>query len=97
MAATIQFVVNNITLTTSPIKLFEYIAAGKPIVTSDLPECHKYPNVFVTDDAEEFISQLEHALLLIHDTTYLQQLYETAPENTWERRVNQLVDALKRQ
>jgi hypothetical protein len=91
--ATIPFLVNNITLATSPIKLFEYMAARKPIVTSDLPECRKYPSVLVAHNAKEFIDHLEHALTLINDSAYLQQLYQTAQENTWEARVNQIIDA----
>ena len=94
--ATIPFVVNNITLATSPIKLFEYMAAAKPIVTSDMPECRKYPGVLVAQNSTEFIDLLEHALTLIHDSKYLQQLYQTAQENTWEVRVRQIVEAISR-
>jgi GT2 family glycosyltransferase len=93
--ATIPFLVNDITLATSPIKLFEYMAARKPIVTSDLPECRKYPGVFVAHSAKEYVDQLEYALTLATDTIYLQQLYQTAQENTWEVRVSQIVDALE--
>ncbi|HJS18692.1 MAG TPA: glycosyltransferase, partial [Anaerolineales bacterium] len=91
---TIPFLLNNITLATSPIKLFEYMAAGKPIVTTDLPECRKYPGVLVAHNEKEFIEQLEHALTLTEDSVYLQQLYQTAQENTWEARVKQISEAL---
>ncbi len=37
--STIPFLINDITLSTSPIKLFEYMALGHPIVTTSLPEC----------------------------------------------------------
>jgi polysaccharide pyruvyl transferase CsaB len=93
--ATIPFLINNITLATSPIKLFEYMAAGKPIVTSDLPECRKYPGVFVALDSKEYVDYLEYALTLVDDSVYLQQLEQTALENTWEARVNQIIDALE--
>ncbi len=92
--ATIPFLVNHITVATSPIKLFEYMAAGKPIVTSDLPECRKYPGVFVAHNAKEYIHHLEQALPLINDAAYIQQLYQTAQENTWEARVDQIVEEL---
>ncbi len=45
--ATIPFVLNEITECTSPVKLFEYMAAGRPIVTTDLPECRKYRSVLL--------------------------------------------------
>ena len=92
--ATIPFLVNHITVATSPIKLFEYMAAGKPIVTSDLPECRKYPGVFVAHNAKEYIHHLEQALPLINDAAYIQQLYQTAQENTWAARVDQIVEEL---
>jgi glycosyltransferase involved in cell wall biosynthesis len=93
--ATIPFLVNDITRATSPIKLFEYMAGGKPIVTSDMPECRKYPGVLAAHNREEFIDHLEHALTLTHDPVYLQRLYQTAQENTWEMRVRQIIDALE--
>jgi len=93
--ATIPFLVNNITLATSPIKLFEYMAARKPIVTTNMPECRKYPGVLVAQDTKEFIAHLEHALTLVNDPGYLQQLYQTARANTWEARVDQIVGALE--
>jgi GT2 family glycosyltransferase len=92
--ATIPFLVNDITLATSPIKLFEYMAARKPIVTSDMPECRKYPGVLVARDTKEYIDHLESALTLTHDSAYLAQLYRTAQENTWEVRVRQIIGAL---
>ncbi|MGZ9233956.1 MAG: hypothetical protein ACXW4E_00390, partial [Anaerolineales bacterium] len=93
--ATIPFLVNNITVATSPIKLFEYMAGGKPIVTTDMPECRKYPGIFVAKNSKEFIDHLEYALTLVNDPVYLQQLYQAAQANTWEARVNQIVDALE--
>ena len=71
------------------------MAAGKPIVTSDMPECRKYPGVFVAHDAGQFMMHLEHALTLISDSSYIQQLFQTAQENTWEVRVRQIVNVLE--
>jgi len=93
--ATIPFLINNITLATSPIKLFEYMAAGKPIVTSDLPECRKYPGIFIAHNPKEYVDHLDKALLLTQDADYIQQLYQTARENTWEVRVSQIAAALE--
>jgi teichuronic acid biosynthesis glycosyltransferase TuaH len=93
--ATIPFLVNNITLATSPIKLFEYMAAGKPIVTTALPECRKYPGVFIAHSGEEFIEHLEYALTLVNDPAYLQKLAQTAQANNWQARAQQIIDALK--
>jgi hypothetical protein len=71
------------------------MAAGKPIVTSDMPECRKYPGVLVAHDIKEYISHLEHAITLITDSVYLQQLYQTAQENTWAVRVSQIIHTME--
>jgi len=92
--AMIPFAVNDITLSTSPIKLFEYMAAAKPIVTTDLPECSKYSGVLIAHDAKEFVTQVERALRLGTDPTYKAQLEATARENTWDRRVEQILGGL---
>lgn len=93
--ATIPFLVNTVTLATSPIKLFEYMAAGKPTVTTDLPECRKYQGVFVAHNPKEYIHYLEYALTLTNDSAYLQNLFQIALENTWDERVTQILEALE--
>jgi glycosyltransferase involved in cell wall biosynthesis len=60
----IPFEINKITLSTSPVKVFEYMASEKPIVTTDLPECRKYKSVLTSKDHSEFISNLDKALVL---------------------------------
>lgn len=89
--AIIPFKVNNITLSTSPIKLFEYAACQKPIVSTQLPECMVYPEVFIADGAKEFIEALEKALTLSRDVLYQQKLVELAQNNSWEIRVSEII------
>jgi len=92
--ATIPFQVNRITDSTSPVKLFEYMAGGKPIVTTAMPECMKYKSVLVAHSKEEFVQKLEEALKLRESTEYLALLDREARENTWEKRVDQILEAL---
>ncbi|HVQ36099.1 MAG TPA: glycosyltransferase, partial [Pyrinomonadaceae bacterium] len=92
--AIIPFVVDNITLSVSPLKLFEYLAAGKPVVTTDLPECRKYPQVLVAADREEFVSHLDRALKMTNDMTYRIIAMQTAQKNTWDERVKTILHGL---
>jgi hypothetical protein len=92
--ATIPFVVNDAINAVSPLKLFEYMAGGKPIVTSDLVECRKYPVVLTAATPVEWVTRLREAVALSHDSAYLERLDATARENTWQARARLLTAAL---
>ncbi|MDU5651011.1 MAG: glycosyltransferase, partial [Clostridium perfringens] len=51
--STIPFLLNDITESTSPVKLFEYMAMGHPIVTTDMRECRKYKSVLIGKSHED--------------------------------------------
>jgi teichuronic acid biosynthesis glycosyltransferase TuaH len=82
--ATIPFLVNDITLSTSPLKLFEYLALGLPVVATDLPECRKCPPVLVARDHEEFLMLVDKALALPRNPEHSAALRREAERNSWE-------------
>lgn len=94
--ATIPFKINEITLSTSPVKLFEYMAMGLPIVTTPMPECKLYESVFVAKDASEFEKQITAALKAKNTKKYQEILAREAAENTWEARVNDMIDIIEK-
>ena len=94
--ATIPFQINDITLGTSPVKLFEYMAMGLPIVTTPMPECKLYKSVFIADNAEDFSAKLKQAIKSKNDAKYQKILAQEAAENTWEMRVNDMIDIIKK-
>ena len=93
-AALIPFRLNPITHAASPIKLFEYMAAGKAVVSTPIHEATRLPGVLLACNAAEFAAQLDQARLLNTDTGYLAQSTELARQNTWEIRARQIIDAL---
>lgn len=93
--ATIPFCISPVTQATSPIKLFEYFAGGKPVVTTPLQECLRYPGVLVAQDADEFSAQLDAALGLAHDAGYLASIDEIARANTWDARAQQILELIQ--
>ncbi|MBW4437907.1 MAG: polysaccharide pyruvyl transferase CsaB [Pleurocapsa minor GSE-CHR-MK-17-07R] len=93
--ATIPFIVNNVTHAVSPLKLFEYMAGGKPVVTTDLEECKKYAGVIAAQNYDDYVQKLQYALTLRDDPDYRSQLHNTALDNTWEARAATIVDALQ--
>jgi polysaccharide pyruvyl transferase CsaB len=92
---TIPFRVNEITLATSPVKLFEYMACGKPVVSTRLPECERQAHVLLAATAAEFAGQLDAALALRRDPDYLAAIDAVAREHTWDARVERISRALE--
>lgn len=93
---TIPFLINDITRATSPVKLFEYMALNKPIVTTDMDECRKYKSVLIGHNTGEFIKQLDRALELRYDSEYINLLNREALENTWKEKAKLILDELKK-
>jgi len=59
----IPFAMNKLTLNVNPLKLREYLAAGIPVVSVDLPEVRKYSEVVkIAVDYEDFVRQTEFAV-----------------------------------
>lgn len=93
--AIIPFKINDITRSTSPVKIFEYMAGGKPIVSTDLPECRKYSSILIGKSHEEFGQKLEEATGLKCNHDYMNLLLYHAKNNTWDDRVITVLDELK--
>ncbi len=94
--ATIPFVVNDVTNAVSPLKLFEYMAGGKPVVTTPLRECARYRVVQIGDGSDGYVEALRTAFELARDPTHVARLRRTARANTWEARARTIIEALER-
>lgn len=92
----IPFIKNDITDSTSPVKLFEYMALGKPIVTTDINECKKYKSALISSSNEEFISNIDKAVELANDFEYRELLKKEAAENTWLNRAEVIKAEMKK-
>lgn len=89
----IPFVKNSVTDAVSPVKLFEYFSAGKPVVTTELAECTKYSTIRIGITHESFIRAVKSILAesgLMHD----EQNKLIALDNTWNLRVEQILTAI---
>ena len=92
--ATIPFRINPITTATSPLKLYEYFAGGKPIVTTPMPECAAFPEVTIARDAREFADALDQARARGRDPIFRERLRALGRENSWDARVRTALSAL---
>jgi GT2 family glycosyltransferase/glycosyltransferase involved in cell wall biosynthesis/Tfp pilus assembly protein PilF len=92
--AIIPFKIVELTRCTNPVKLYEYMAAGKPVVASAIPEVIEATDlVYIADDSSSFADRIEAALA--EDTPALRARRQAwAREHTWASRAGQLTQAL---
>jgi glycosyltransferase involved in cell wall biosynthesis len=90
----IPFVINTLTQSVYPLKLHEYLAAGKPVVSTDLPEVRPFEGIVrIAHDQDEFEQQVV-AALEERDEELRQRRLAAARENSWERRAETIVRIL---
>lgn len=75
----------------SPIKLFEYMALGRPILTTSSKEVVKYKSCIVVKNAEDFLEKIPYALSMADNNEYLEILRTEAAENDWNKRARDLL------
>ena len=93
-AALIPFAMNKLTLNVNPLKLREYLAAGVPVVSVDLPEVRKYAEVVkIAVDYADFVRQIEFAVqennpyLARYRSDYMQ-------DESWERKMESISEVI---
>ena len=84
---TIPWVLNELSLSASPLKLYEYLAAGKPVVSAPLDHLQPLASVIrFASDANEWIGAIEAALRGDGPGT-IDERQRIARENTWQKKV----------
>jgi glycosyltransferase involved in cell wall biosynthesis len=91
----IPYVLNEWTRAVDPLKLLEYLAAGIPVVSTPIPEVHKYAAVTtLASHPTEFARAAVTAC--IDDRLELRRArQQVAREQTWERRAAQFLDIVR--
>lgn len=88
----LPFRIQALTLATNPVKVYEYLSAGKPVVTVDLPELHELaPLVRIAGDTQSFITAIAQALDEPEPTEAARQRQDFARQQTWNHRVRTLL------
>ncbi len=87
----IPFEPGEIARTTSPLKLFEYFALEKPVVTTSfMDECVDFDEVFHGDSVETLSKAIDKAFSVKDDPTYKARLGKLAEQNSWTERAERL-------
>jgi len=88
--ATVPFTINELTLRASPIKFYEYLASGVPVVASRLPDLEPFSDLAqLVENAEEFVLALQRAVR--EDTVEARQRrMAEAKKHSWDVRCAQI-------
>lgn len=93
-AAVIPFLSNAISDVVNPLKLYEYAAAGLPIIAAGVKELMHYSDIVaLADTREAFFAGIRHAVEQT-DCSRRDRLRSFARQNTWDRRVRRLLDTI---
>lgn len=85
---------NDATRAVFPLKFFEYLATGRPVVSSPLPSLLPYRRaVRFADSPEEWIKEIEAALEDTHELEI--QRRALARRHTWEKRLDEMAGKIE--
>lgn len=87
------FPINDVTLSSNPLKVREYLAAGLPVVSTRIPEVLVVPGVRVADDKEAFANLIEEELASPGPRA---ERSATMKDESWEAKVEEVRLAVAR-
>lgn len=87
----IPFKIIPLTMATNPVKVYEYLSAGKPVVAVDLPEMAQFSDlVYVAKDKNEFLEHIDAAICSEEDKDLIERRKSFASKQTWAHRAEAL-------
>lgn len=81
------FEINELTLAANPLKVREYLAAGLPVVSTDIPEVRVLEDCAVGVDHDDFVAKVEEA---IADPKPRDEVSDRIRHESWEAKVEEL-------
>ena len=81
------FAINELTLAANPLKVREYLAAGLPVVSTDIPEVRVLADCLVGTDHADFIVKIEQALANLKPR---KDVSDAIAHESWEAKVEEL-------
>ncbi|NUU59623.1 glycosyltransferase [Paenibacillus agri] len=84
------FVVNELIKDVNPIKLYEYLSMGKPVVVPQYDEILEFQEyVYFAQNQEDFSKKLQEALEE-NNSQFYEKRIEFAKKNTWRSRIDEI-------
>ena len=93
----LPFKISPLTLATNPVKIYEYLASGKPVVSVDLPEIAQFENLVQrAKTSDKFVSLVSACLKSSSpETNQIESRKQFASKQTWSHRVTDLARAIQ--
>lgn len=93
--AIIPHKVNEFTKSMNPLKLYEYLACGKPVVTTPVAGIEKFKNlIYTASNKEEFNSKIQSALQ-DNNKELEERRIESVRKHSWKSRIKQMLDLVE--
>ena len=93
--ALLPCVLNEYTASMFPMKFFEYLAAGKQVVSTQLDALQLYENViYLTSGHQSFIAAVESAINAAKQQTASEPLINLAREHTYQTRTKKMLEKI---
>lgn len=94
----LPFQVIPLTLATNPVKVYEYLSAGKPVVSVDLPEIKQFDNlVHAASTTEDFIEAIREEIEAQDAPKRIPARQQFARNQTWSHRAEQMIQRIERE
>ena len=81
---------------TKPVKLYEYLSLGKPVVSTMMPQLAELNDIlYMSETREGFVANIRRAATE-DDPALVKQRTDFAMQNTWAQRIELLLDGIAR-
>ena len=90
----IPFKVNELTRNVNPIKLREYLAMGKPVVSTYMLEVAKYKVVEIAETYDEFVKKIELCLKKNQESD-IKERQDSIRTETWQYRMEKISEIVE--
>lgn len=91
----IPFKVSSMIEACNPIKMYEYLSAGKPVVATNMPEVAVMNEIYIGRSKEEFNQKIQQALLKKNSVDNVNLRIELAKNNSWIHRAAKAMDVIE--
>jgi glycosyltransferase involved in cell wall biosynthesis len=89
-AAIIPHKINEFTLSMNPLKLYEYLACGKPVVTTPIAGTEEFRGLIeITGTKEEFNQKIQEVLSDDNKNSRIRRV-EAVKQHSWDSRIDQM-------